>query len=91
MSGLDGLIKAIWSVGIVTIMVLLFAFPDQFRVAFSLGLVLMIMVFSRRTALFPQINDYSVEMQAAWTFFGWFFLAVFGVAVVSMWFLDGWR
>lgn len=88
MSTLDRVIRFVWTVGVVTVMVLLYLatqFPIALRVAFVLGWTLLAMVFSRRRALFPDINSYSAEMQDAMTFFGWFVIILLGAGAVALW------
>jgi len=65
-------------------MVLLYAFPGQFRIVFMLEWALMVTVFARRRTFFPQINSSSSDMQDAFTFFGWFVLAVLGAGAGAM-------
>jgi hypothetical protein len=93
-SRLDRAIKLIWQIGVVGIMVLLYAAkqsPLAFPIGFTLGWVLMVMLFSRRRVFFPDVNNYSPEMQDAVTFFGWFVLMMLGAGAVALWLFGGTR
>ena len=86
----DRVVRPLWVVGILAGVVLIYA-TGRFRIAFPLAFTLgwALAMFSRRRVMFPEINGYSAEKQDAAPFFGWFILAVLGVAAGAMWLFGG--
>ena len=91
MQAFDKALRIFCVAGGIAAMAIPVAFPSRGYIAFTIIWTLFVAAFSRRRTLFPDINGYSSDMQDAFTFFGWFAIAVLGAGVASMWLFDGWH